>query len=90
VQDDNYDDAVPLEPDHGSTTVWSDDDEKNVKLLLERYGGDFNESIKAFFRAGGTEYLDARRLSVRFAGRFGLTPIEFMKKYRRWRKGKPL
>jgi len=78
------------EPDHGATLVWSDDDEKNVKALLAKYGGDPNGALKRFFESAGTDYAAARGLSVRFAKPFGISEVEFMKRYRRWRKGKPL
>jgi len=76
------------EPDYGSTLVWSNDDERNVKMLLAKFGGNPTEALKRFFTsAGGTDYQYARSLSVRFASRFGMTEVEFMKLYRRWRRG---
>ena len=82
-------DSAP-QPDHGSTLVWSNDDQKNGQKLLEKYNGDANEALKRLFETGGTEYAEARRLSGRFAKIFGVDDLEFMKRYRRWRRGQPL
>jgi hypothetical protein len=77
------------EPDHGASLVWSDDDERNVATLIAKFGGDVNEALKRFFTSGGgTDYSYARILSVRFASRFGMTEVDFMRAYRQWRKGK--
>ena len=77
------------EPDYGSTLVWSNDDERNTKRLLNKYGGDMEQALKRLFiSGGGTDYQNARSLSLRFASRFGITEANFMKLYRRWRQGK--
>lgn len=77
------------EPDYGSTLVWSNDDERNIKWLLDKVSGDTKEAVKRLFiSGGGTSYQTARALSVRFAARFGMTEVEFMKLYRQWRQGK--
>ena len=75
-------------PDYGSTLVWSDDDERNTKMLLNKFGGDVDKALKRFFESGGgTDYAYARSLSVRFAKPLGLTEVDFMKRYRQWRRG---
>ncbi len=88
--DENKEQHAP-EPDYESTLVWSDDDERNVGLLLKTCGGDVDEALKRLFQSGGgTDYASARLLSIRFAKSMGLSEVEFMQKYRRWKKGKPL
>lgn len=75
-------------PDHGSTLKWSNDDEKSTKLLVNKYDGNIDGALKRFFESGGgTDYASARVLSIRFAISFGISEVEFMKIYRRWRKG---
>ncbi len=76
-----------IKPDYRSTTVWSNDDQKNVSMLLEKHGGNVDKAVGSFFRAGSTTYKEARLLSARFGPAFGMTPTDFMKKYRAWRKG---
>lgn len=75
-------------PDYGTTLVWSNDDERSISLLLESTGQDLDKAVAKLFRAGNTSYAQARSLSERVATGFGLTPVEFMKKYRAWRQGK--
>jgi hypothetical protein len=76
-------------PDYGSTSVWSDDDKKNTDTLIKKYEGDLNGAMKRLFESGGgTDYATARVLSARFAESFKLTEVEFMKLYRKWRRGK--
>jgi len=85
VQDD-YDDAVPLEPDHDSSLVWSTDAKKRVQALLDKNGGNVNESLKKLF-GGCTSYERARELSEAFAEGFGLSAGQFMFRYYKWRRG---
>jgi len=85
VQDDD-DDAVPLEPDHGSTTVWSDNDSENVGRLLSKHDGDIDKFLADLF-GGSCSYEMARRLAAIYAGKLGLTLKEFMSKYRKWKRG---
>lgn len=76
------------QPDYGSTLVWSNDDSKNVAILLKQHDGNVDQALKRLFTAGSTNYETALRISGRFAPYFGITPVDFMKKYRLWRKGK--
>jgi len=77
------------EPDYGSTLVWSNDDERNVNMLLANFEGNIKEAVRRLFvSGGGTSYQYARVLSVRFASRFGISEVDFMKLYRHWRQGK--
>ncbi len=82
-----YDDGSP---DYGSSLVWSNDDQRSIRLLLDKYEGNLDEALKRLFQSGGTDYASARQLSVRLSAPLGLTEAEFMQKYRRWKKGKPL
>jgi hypothetical protein len=85
VQDD-YDDAIPLEPDHDSTTVWSDDDRKNITRLLSKHNGDINKFLCDLF-GGSCSYEMATRLAGLYASELGLTHTQFMYKYFKWRRG---
>ena len=76
-----------VKPDYGSTTVWSNDDTRNVKLLLEKHDGDVDRALATLFRAGNTSYKQANHISGIFAPLFGITQVEFMNKYRAWRRG---
>jgi hypothetical protein len=71
------------EPD--SSLVWSTEDVKNVAVLLSRYNGDLNASLKALF-GSSCSVETAVRVSERYAQQFGLTHMEFMSKYRKWKK----
>jgi hypothetical protein len=75
------------QPDYGSTLVWSNDDKRNVAMLLEKNGGSVDAALKALFQAGNTSYQQALDLSTRFGPAFGMSATDFMKKYRLWRKG---
>jgi hypothetical protein len=86
---DDHDDAMPIEPDHGSTTVWSDNDNENVVRLLSKHDGDIDKFLSELF-GGSCSYETARRLAEIYAPRLHLTLKEFMSKYRRWKRGEPL
>ncbi len=75
-----------IQPDHGSSPIWSTEDSGKVSALLQKYDGDLNKSLKALFGSAcslGT----AHKLAVTLAPHFGITTIEFLSKYRRWKKG---
>src|SRR5271157_620888 len=69
-----------------SSLVWSTEDAKYVAVLLSRYNGDLNVSLKALFGSSCSVEM-AVRVSERYAQQFGLTHMEFMSKYRKWKKG---
>jgi hypothetical protein len=82
------DDKPKPAPDHGSTLVWSDDDEKGVRLLLKAANGNIDTALAKFFKAGGGPNVKtARKLAKRYCTPFGISEVEFMRKYRAWKRG---
>ncbi len=83
---DDYDDAGPIEPDHGSSLIWSTEAKKRVQALLDKNGGNVNESLKKLF-GSNTSYKQARDLAEAFAEGFGLSIGQFIFRYYQWRRG---
>lgn len=85
MQDDHKDDK-PLEPDHGSTVVWSDNDKENLGRLLAKHDGDIGNFLADLF-GGSCSPETARRLAAVYAPQLGLALKEFMGYYRKWKRG---
>jgi len=84
-------DSKKPNPDHGSSLVWSTDKETarkaGVTTLLRKHGGNVDAALKEIF-GDSCSYRSARDCSEVLAPHFGITPGEFMGKFKLWRKRK--
>lgn len=76
------------DPDYGSSLVWSTENSAAVgaATLLKKHSGNVDNALRALF-GHSCDYSSARLYAEALAAHFGLTVIDFMKKWRLWKKG---
>lgn len=76
----------PPDDQPDSSLVWSTEDDKKIEALLIRHNGDLDASLKSLFGSSCSAET-AVIVSERYAKHFGLTHVQFMEKYRKWKRG---